>query len=195
MDIFPCSAASRRRLIVLVNMIWFIETHGLVWGQPGTVEQSAPIAEAEPAPSKPEPGNAQPSPPAGPLAQIDGLRQARFGMSEEQARQAIRKDFPAAAATLGSMVHPAEKTNILSLTVTDLLPHTGKARIFYIFGYRSKKLIQVNVLWSSDGSAAGDETIVATANALRDYFASENFRTDSVVANRKLAENTILVFH
>jgi hypothetical protein len=115
-------------------------------------------------------------------------------MNEEQVRQAIRKDFPAAAATLGNMVHPSEKTTILSLSVTDLLPHTGKARISYIFGYRSKKLIQVNVLWSSDGSAAADETIVGTANALRDYFASENFRADSVVANRQLAENTILVF-
>jgi hypothetical protein len=29
---------------------------------------------------------------------------------------------------------------------------------------------------------------------LRDYFASENFRPDSVVANRQLADNTILVF-
>jgi hypothetical protein len=132
--------------------------------------------------------------PPGPPATIEGFRQARFGMNEEQVRQAIRKDFPAAAATLTSAVHPSEKTTILSVSVTDLLPHTGKARISYIFGYRSKKLIQVNVLWSSDGSAAADETIVGTANALRDYFATENFRADSVLANRQLAENTILVF-
>ena len=115
-------------------------------------------------------------------------------MSEEQVRQAVRKDFPAAAATLTSAVHPSEKTTILSLSVTDLLPHTSKARISYIFGYRSKKLIQVNVLWSSDGSTAADETIVDTANALRDYFASQNFRPDSVVASHQLAENTVLVF-
>jgi hypothetical protein len=152
-------------------------------------EEGARNAETEQAPVK-----EQPSPPAGPPATIDGFRQARYGMSEEQVRQAVRKDFPAAAATLTSAVHPSEKTTILSLSVTDLLPHTGKARISYIFGYRSKKLIQVNVLWSSDGSTAADETIVGTANALRDYFASENFRADSVVANRQLAENTILVF-
>ena len=144
----------------------------------------------------PEQGAAkdQPSPPAGPPATIDGFRQARFGMSEEQVRQAIRKDFPAAAAKLTSAVHPSEKTTVLSLTVTDLLPHTGSARISYIFGYRSKKLIQVNLLWSSDGSPAADETIVGIAKSLRDYFASENFASDSVVANRQLAENTILVF-
>jgi hypothetical protein len=152
-------------------------------------EEGARNAETEQAPVKD-----QPAPSAGSPATIDGFRQARFGMSEEQVRQAIRKDFPAAAATLTSAVHSSEKTTILSLSVTDLLPHTGKARISYIFGYRSKKLIQVNVLWSSDGSTAADETIVGTANALRDYFASENFRADSVVANRQLAENTILVF-
>jgi hypothetical protein len=43
-------------------------------------------------------------------------------------------------------------------------------------------------------TAAPPQTIVGTANALRDYFASENFRADSVVANRQLADNTILVF-
>jgi hypothetical protein len=115
-------------------------------------------------------------------------------MSEEQVRQAIRKDFPGAVTALTSGVHPSDKTTILSLNVTDLLPHTGKARISYIFGYRSKKLIQVNVVWSSDGSTTADETIVGIANALRDYFATENFRADSVVTNRQLAENTILVF-
>ncbi len=75
-----------------------------------------------------------------------------------------------------------------------MLPHTGAAHISYIFGYHSKKLIQVNILWVSDRSASADEEIVGTANALRDYFASENFRPDSVVANRRLAANTILVF-
>jgi hypothetical protein len=189
MNSFSLQGARRRRLIVVA--IWLIGTCGLAWGQ---AEESAPIAGAEQRAVQDNPGQQEPAAPAGPSTQIDGFRQARFGMSEEQVRQAIRKDFPGAAAALASAVHPSEKTTILSLSVTDLLPHTGKARISYIFGYRSKKLIQVNVLWSSDGSAAADETIVGTANALRDYFGSEKFRADSVVANRQLAENTILVF-
>jgi hypothetical protein len=61
-------------------------------------------------------------------------------------------------------------------------------------GYRSKKLGQVNIVWSSDGSTAGDETIVGTANSLRDYFSAENFRSDGVVANHQLAPDAILVF-
>jgi hypothetical protein len=78
--------------------------------------------------------------------------------------------------------------------VSDLLPNTGNARISYIFGYRSKKLIQVNVVWTSEGNAASDETLIGTANSLRDYFASQNYKPDTVVANRQLAENTIVVF-
>ncbi len=125
---------------------------------------------------------------------IEGFRNARFGMSEPQIRVAIHSDFPAVAASLTSTVNPSEKTTVLWLIVPDLLPRTGKARISYIFGYRSKRLIQVNILWSSDRSAAGDEAIVGAANSLRDYFVSENFRPDSVVANRQLAPDTILVF-
>ncbi len=57
-----------------------------------------------------------------------------------------------------------------------------------------KKLIQINVVWTSDGSAVSDETIVAAANSLRDYFAPQNYKPDSVIANRQLADNAIIVF-
>jgi hypothetical protein len=192
MNSFSCRGASRRRLIILV--IWVIPACGLVWGPAGTAEKSAPIAGAEQSVIEDHRGQDQPAPPAGPPAQIEGFRQARFGMSEEQIRQVIRKDFPTAAAKISSTVHPSEKTTVLSLTVADLLPNTGNARISYIFGYRSKKLIQINIVWTSEGSAVSDETVVGAANSLRDYFASQNYKPDSVVANRQLAENAILVF-
>jgi len=130
----------------------------------------------------------------GPPAVIEGFRQARFGMNEEQVRQAIRKDFPEQTGKLARTIHPTEKTIVLALTVADLLPHSGNARVSYILGYRSKKLGQVNIVWSSDGSTAGDETIVGTANSLRDYFSTENFKPDNVVANHQLAPDAILVF-
>ena len=136
--------------------------------------------------------SAQDEPP--PPTAIEGFRQARFGMNEEQVKQAIRKDFPAVAGKITTAMHPAEKTTVLSVTVADLLPHSGNARISYILGYRSKKLSQINIVWTSNSSTAEDETIVATANALRDYFNSQNFKPDSVVANQQLAQNAILVF-
>jgi hypothetical protein len=169
-------------------------TCGIAWGQAGRSEESAPSAPADQGAAKDQLGKDQPSPPTGPPAEIEGFREARFGMSEEQVRQAIRKDFSAAAAKLTIMVHPSEKTTVLSLSVADLLPHTGNARISYILGYRSKKLSQVNIVWTSDGTAAGDETVVGLANSLRDYFTSENFKPDSVIVNHQLAAGAILVF-
>jgi hypothetical protein len=74
------------------------------------------------------------------------------------------------------------------------LPHTGSARVSYILGYRSKKLSQVNIVWASDGTTASDETVVGIANALRDYFTSENFKPYSIFFNHQLAANTILGF-
>jgi hypothetical protein len=163
--------------------VWLIGYCGLACQQAAAAEDNAPK-------SKVEQGAIEQQ--SNPPTTIDGFRQARFGMSEEQVRQVIHKDFP--TAKISSAIHPSEKTTVLSLTVADLLPNTGNARLSYIFGYRSKKLIQVNIVWTSEGSGASDETVVGTANSLRDYFTSQNYKPDSVVANRQLAENTIIVF-
>ena len=192
MNSFRSHRASRRRLIVAV--IWLMTTCGFVWGQAARAEESTPSAAADQGAAKDQSGRDQPSPPCGPPAQIEGFRQARFGMSEEQVRQAIRKDFSGAAARLTVAIHPSEKTTVLSLSVTDLLPHTGNARMSYILGYRSKKLAQINIVWTSDGTDAGDETVVGIANSLRDYFATENFKPDTVVVNHQLPAGAILAF-
>ena len=163
---------SRRLVFIAVMLAAFC---GTVWGQTTTGEDAVP------------------DPPRQPPV-VEGFRQARFGMNEEQVKQAIRKDFPEVAGKLTRAIHPTEKTIVLSLVVADLLPHSGNARISYILGHRSKKLGQVNIVWSSDGSTAGDETIVGAANSLRDYFSAENFKPDSIITNHQLAPDAILVF-
>ena len=136
---------------------------------------------------------AAPPPPEGAQpASIDGFRAARFGMTEEELRRAIRKDFPKAGLSVAT--NPSEKTTVLSLTESGLLPDTGPARISYILGYRSKRLIEVNILWVSNGASASDATVVGTANNLRDYFSAQRFKAQSVVRNRKLEDGAILVF-
>jgi hypothetical protein len=184
----PTRRSAAQRLFVALAML-LARCSGLAWEPAVLAQQKEPAEEIPPAAARD-----QPSPPGEPPAAIEGFRDARFGMSEEQVRQAIRKDFPSAAAKLASAVHPSEKTTVLSIAVPDLLPDTGVARISYIFGYRSKQLIQINVVWTSTGNATSDETIIATANSLRDYFAPQNYQPDSVVANRQLADATIVVF-
>jgi hypothetical protein len=132
--------------------------------------------------------------PSEPPAVIEGFRAAHFGMTEDQVREAIKKDFPSALTKLKIANHPSEKTTVLSLTIADLVPHSGNARISYILGYKSRKLIQVNVLWTSDGTEDSDDSVVGVANSLRNYFVVQNYKPDSVVANRQLAENAMLVF-
>lgn len=155
--------------------------------------RGAPAAEEQP----PTPvGEAAPPASAGGTP-IEGFRQARFGMTEQALRQAIQRDFPAAAGRLSRRTHPREKTTVLSLTVEDLIPDTGPARISYILGHASRRLVQVNIVWAGDGrTEARDEAIVAAANALRDHFLAEHHRAppDGIVANHRLAEDAILVF-
>lgn len=128
------------------------------------------------------------------LGIIEGFRSARFGMSEEQLRRAIERDFPGPAAGLRSSRHQTEKTTVLSLVVPELLPEAGNARLFYVLGYRTKKLIQVNIFWISGGTAESNKIVVGAANTLRQYFAAQGYAPDTIIANRKLSEDALLVF-
>jgi hypothetical protein len=165
---------------------WFCGPAG--WPSSAAAASAATAAESD------QTRTAAPTAPAGPPATIDGFRDAHFGMNEEQVKHAIRKDFPGQAAKLKSENQPTEKTTVLSLSVPDLLPGSGAAQVSYILGYKSKKLIQINVIWRSEGTEQSDETVVGTANSLRDYFADQSYKPGSEIANRQLGDNAIVVF-
>jgi len=124
-------------------------------GQPGRAEQSAPVTETEQAPGKNEPGNDQPSP-RRTAGSNRGVPPSAVRDERGAGSSGDHKDFPAAAAKLTSAVHPSEKTTVLSLSVTDLLPHTGSARVSYILGSFEKAQSGQNRL----GTTASDETVV-----------------------------------
>ncbi len=151
--------------------------------------QSAPAGK----PAIPGPVAEGPAPAAAP---IEGFRQARFGMTEPEVRQAIQRDFPNAAKGTSRGINLRERTTVLAIMTEDLLPDTGPARISYILGYASKRLVQVNVVWANDGrDTARDEAIVAAANTLRDHFQAQYpAPPNAVVANQPVGQNAILVF-
>src|ERR1700745_1861061 len=107
MNSFYRRRASWSRLAILE--IWLIASCHLAWGEIPIANERAPPAGAEQSGGKDQPVQDQLTLPTGPPATIDGFRQARFGMSEEQVRQAIRKDFPAAAAKVTHAGSPPEK--------------------------------------------------------------------------------------
>ncbi|MBX6324347.1 MAG: hypothetical protein IRY94_21250, partial [Rhodospirillaceae bacterium] len=120
-----------------------------------------------------------------PVEAIDGFRSARFGMAEAAVLAAIEKDFGLKAGEVAREANPLEKTTALVAQVNDLIPDSGPARIVYILGYKSKALIQVNVVWGRPVVEKPDlKQLATTANILQRYFMERHYAPGSVYVNR-----------
>lgn len=104
-------------------------------------------------------------------ARVEGFRSARFGMTEDEVRAAAAADFAIAPEDLLDGINTVERTRVLTALVPDVLPEGGSAQLSYIFGYRSKALIQVGLLWSAgtDPDLTPD-TIAANGDVLQAHF-------------------------
>jgi hypothetical protein len=157
--------------------------------------QPAPAPKAAPAQKPSEKPAEKAAEPDQAGHKVEGFRSARFGMTEQQVRNAIRKDFNLAAEKVAVEENPVEKTTVLTVLVPDLLPDAGTARLSYILGFKSKKLIQVNLLWGTPlGTDVAPEKMRSTANALGQYFVGLGFPPESVIANARLKDGTTVVF-
>ncbi|MEI6984990.1 MAG: hypothetical protein WCK65_02585 [Rhodospirillaceae bacterium] len=129
---------------------------------------------------------------------LTGFRSAEFGMTEDQVRKAIEKDFSLSTKDINKGENTTEKTSVLDVTVKNLLPAGGDAHVSYIFGYQTHKLIHINVGWGAMAGPAGAvatlETLVEAANQLRTYLLGAGYRQDSIVANARMPDGTIIVF-
>jgi hypothetical protein len=159
----------------------------------------APLAAlAQTAPTTPAAGEQPPAaaPPAvGEAFQVDGFRSAHWGMTDAQVKAAIRQDFNIPPEKVKSEENAAERTTVLLVTVPDVLEGAGLARVSYILGYTSKKLIQVSILWGTavDPQAPPDK-IVTAANQLRELLLNSGYQSNTIIVNARLPDGTILVF-
>ena len=139
--------------------------------------------------AKPETGTSQK------WAVVSGFRSAQFGMNERDILKAIKSDFGLGKKQVSRQVHPNEKTITLGIKVSKLLPESGPAKIFYILGYKTRRLIQINVMWGrpvmKDPNA---EAVVATANQLRNHFVQKKYQKKGFALNAQLGAGVILVF-
>ena len=128
-------------------------------------------------------------------AVVNGFRSSQFGMNERDVIKAIKSDFGIAKKQISRKVHPNEKTISLEIKVSKLLPESDPAKIFYILGYKTSRLININVIWGrpvmKDPNA---EAVVATANQLRNHFVQKKYRKEGFALNAQLGEGLILVF-
>jgi hypothetical protein len=152
----------------------------------------ASLCAAEPAQSaQPQEQAAEPAE----QAKVEGFRSARWGMTEAQVKAAVLKDFNIAADKLQTEENTSERTTVLSVTVNELLEGAGKARVSYILGYSSKKLIQVNLVWGTAvDPQAKPERVVAAANQLRALFLSAGYDPATTASNVATGQGTITVF-
>lgn len=131
-------------------------------------------------------------------AKIEGFRSAKFGMKEKDVFRAIGKDFKVSRSKVKRIVNSLEKTTSLGFTVEKLLEVGGPAEINYILGFKSKKLVQINVVWGvgieSSSKEVSAQDVVDVANFLRTHFMKKKYKKDSVIANRKLSASQTIVF-
>ncbi len=131
-----------------------------------------------------------------PKYEVAGFRDARFGMSEQEVRAVIAKTLGVKAADITSGANPVEGTNVLTARVASLDPVPGPAQIAYIFGYGSKKLIQVNVIWGDDKAKdqADANALITAGTRLERYFAGFAWRKDTTRAGIPVGDNTVVLF-
>ena len=140
-----------------------------------------------PAPLRPAPAgpNEAAPAPAGPVvAEVSGFRSARFGMTEPLVRATIEKDLKVRPDEIRSEENKAEQTQVLVVRAPDVLPGGGTANVSYVFGFKSKTLIQVGLSWSkTTDDKMTPEQLFSNANVLRAHFLEAGYKPDTISTN------------
>jgi hypothetical protein len=128
--------------------------------------------------------------------EVAGFRDARFGMTEPDVRAVITKTLGVKPADIVGTANPIEGTAVLTVRVPLLDPVPGPAQVAYIFGFASKKLIQVNVIWGDEKAKdQADATALVTAGTrLERYFAGFAWRKDTTRSGIPVGDNTVVLF-
>ncbi len=130
-----------------------------------------------------------------PWANIDGFRSAKFGMKMEEVKQAIVKDFKIFDSKIDTISHPTEQTQSLGVSIDQLLPTSGKSRVVYVFGYKSKRLMQVNILMGHPvDTKIIPQKVVDSGNLLGNHFFKKRYQKDGLVAHARLNDGSVLIF-
>ncbi len=131
-----------------------------------------------------------------PKYEVIGFREARFGMTEAEVRAAITKSFGIKSADIKPTPNPTEGTTLLIAHVESLDPGPGPAAITYIFGHKSKRLVQVNVVWGDNNPKDPPDAnaIIGAGTRLERYFQGFRWRKDTTRVGVPVGENTVVLF-
>ena len=172
--------STRIRLAAAVFAVAFTAGQSPVLSQ-GAKKEQAPPAGAQ---------NVMP----GAVAKVEGFRSAKFGMNEAEVKTAIASDFGIKGSAVHEQPNAGERTKALLVKVPDLLPGGGTAEVSYIFGYHTKKLIQVSVSWSKGtDEKMTPEQLFSNSSVLRAHFLGEGFKPETIASNMPIGGG-LLVF-
>ena len=130
-----------------------------------------------------------------PAYEVTGFRNAHFGMTEPELRAVVTKEFRLKPADIRSSANAIEGTTVLTAKLASLEPGPGPAVIAYIFGHTSKRLIQVNVIWSDETKAGGDPNrMIAAGERLERYFAGYSWKKDTTRSGIPVGPNAVVLF-
>jgi len=130
-----------------------------------------------------------------PWANIGGFRSAKFGMRMDEVKQAILRDFGITDSKIDTISHPTEQTQSLGISIDQLLPTSGKSRVVYVFGYKSKRLMQVNILMGHPvDTNITPQQVVDSGNMLGNHFFKKRYQEDGLVAHARLNDGSVLIF-
>ncbi len=153
----------------------------------------ATSAAAEASASTPAVTEAQTAAPGTAALVVDGFRSAKFGMDEKAVRAEIQSDFGLKDDKIAAGENAVERTSILTVAVPDLIPQGGIAQVSYVFGYKTKKLIQVGVSWSQKTDPAMTaKMLYDNGDVLRTHFMAAGYTPSSVKTNAALPNGVLL---
>jgi hypothetical protein len=128
---------------------------------------------------------------------VDGFRSAKFGMGEKQLLRAIAKDFKIPKSKLVWEVSKTEKTKTLTIRIPKLIALGGPADIVYILGYKSRRLIHVNIDWgkgtNDNISWAIAKEVLHISGELQTYFTKKRYQEGYLINGRK-NDSTLFLF-
>lgn len=129
------------------------------------------------------------------VVSISGFRSAHFGMTEAETRKAIEADFKLGGEQVRVEENKVQHTRLLRVTVGGLVPSSGKAELDYVLGYKSQRLIEVNVVWNATVDPANTaQALVQTGASLQAYFQNETFPPGQTTVNAMMPNGGVVLF-
>lgn len=131
---------------------------------------------------------------SGKALSVDGFRSAHFGANEATVRAAIKADFGLSGDAVKVSENPVERTKILAVSVSELIPGGGTAQVAYVLGYSSKGLIQVGVSWShATDPNITPKMLYDNGDVLKAHFLTQGYARGSIRSGIAL-EKGLLMF-